>query len=437
MCRGRDGRGRWHPCVVDVGAGRRPGTAILTAVERHVPPPIPSRGPRNPIPHVLSDNRRDRLERHRQNISSQSDMPLRWPPTVRLNGSDLGSAGDPAQRPARRQGGEEAGAAARGLALLDQVAGQAAHASRGDRAGIRHHERPAHPDRQRHVGVGPDVAQGRDDRAEELPARRGRAGPGRRPPRPPSAAWLTTARSRGGPGQAAEPVDRGVGVGHRGRLGGRDDHHLRRPPRPASRSPGRGPSRRRPAGSRPPPPARPARRPAASGASPRTSTSVRIACAPGTIRMPPGPSTIASASGPLAGEHVAQVARRRQAAEQVDVRQAEVGVDQDDPLAASPSAIARFSARFDVPTPPLPLVRTSDRALAGAAAVLAAGGGSASGRRPRSRLDQLSQSVGLVGHISLEDRQRERYSDDRCRVRYRDHAHDRSDGSYGLNQSSA
>src|SRR5206468_3023761 len=37
---------------------------------------------------------------------------------------EFGSAGDAAQGPSRRQGGEEAGTPARGLVLLDEVAGE-------------------------------------------------------------------------------------------------------------------------------------------------------------------------------------------------------------------------------------------------------------------------------------------------------------------------
>ena len=60
----------------------------------------------------------------------------------------------------------------------------------------------------------------------------------------------------------------------------------------------------------------------------------------------------------------------------------------------SPRAIARFSARFDVPTPPLPLVRTSDRAAAGASAVRAGGGGSATAVAPdRAWINCLSPSA--------------------------------------------
>ena len=67
----------------------------------------------------------------------------------------------------------------------------------------------------------------------------------------------------------------------------------------------------------------------------------------------------------------------------------------------SPSAIARFNARFDVPTPPLPLVRTIDRVAGPPGVAVEAGVGQRRGPGPGP--DQLAEAVGLVGHEAPEN----------------------------------
>ena len=59
----------------------------------------------------------------------------------------------------------------------------------------------------------------------------------------------------------------------------------------------------------------------------------------------------------LAGQHMADVVRRSEAEENVDVTKAEVGVDDADAVAeAGAEHAARLMTTFVLPTPPLPLV---------------------------------------------------------------------------------
>ena len=58
-----------------------------------------------------------------------------------------------------------------------------------------------------------------------------------------------------------------------------------------------------------------------------------MACAPGTIWISPGPIDERVDEPATARQHVAQIVARRQTAQEVEVRQADVGIDHHDPLA--------------------------------------------------------------------------------------------------------
>ncbi len=258
--------------------------------------------------------------------------------------------------------------------------------------------------------------RGCDDRPQELPARRGEPGQdvvglGRR------GRLVDDAPELGRAGESAEPVDRRVRVGHRGRLGSRHQHHLvgrrrqrrdaraqpragvdqqqvglclelrelrrpgvpgrRRAPRPASASRGPrgrsgfppGPSRSpRPAGGRPP-----ARLPGRTAAPGRRAGR----CSPVRGRRPPAPP-----AGPASPSAIARFKR------QVRRADAPLAAGQDQrPAPGSPGrrgSRRRLGRRPDI-SHCHPHARTGRR--------LDLGDG-----RSRSCLNQLSQSVGLVGH---------------------------------------
>ena len=271
-------------------------------------------------------------------------------------------------RPSRRGGRRPAGP--RRL-LGDQGAGEPSDAAGGHRTGRREQERPRGADGQADLRV---EADGRDRAAvttgaEELAAggRRGRSSASR--PRPSTGpgddradAGARAVRAGGGAGdEAAWASASAVGSG----VVTTTTSSAARPACRSARAEARAGVDQDEVGRRLSPASSASRRPGASpgGVDGRRAGSRRV-----DTREEPdaaGPVDDRLGQRAAAGQHVAQVAvdgaRPQSRSRFASPRSASTRTTRR-PI--SPSATARLSARFDVPTPPLPLVIRSDRAAA-------------------------------------------------------------------------
>src|SRR5579883_739021 len=103
------------------------GKAASSKMSRRLPNPSTSRGPRNPIPIYYRTTGGTGLSGTIKSFLATGKSSGACPATPIAQPTSL--PGDPAQGPACRQPGEEAGASAPGLALLDQTSSQPAHPS--------------------------------------------------------------------------------------------------------------------------------------------------------------------------------------------------------------------------------------------------------------------------------------------------------------------